>query len=166
MRLAINVDDTIIPTKPNQPLTDFQSPKRSFGKTKTMERSCQSSWFSRWPFLHYDEGKDTLFCHTCLLAYKSKKMKTTSQDDPAFVTSYIYLLYFIIGMYIMTMTIIIATPTSGPDQLETAYYGLAESLQQALEAALELESCQLASRKHPIQVRSAQLDCESAAEKD
>ena len=50
-----------------------------------------------------------------------------------------------------------ATPTSRPDQLETACYGPAESLQQALEAALELESCQLASRK---------LDCESAAEKD
>ena len=36
-----------------------------------------------------------------------------------------------------------------------------ESLQQALEAALELESYQLASRQRAIPVRSAQLDCES-----
>ena len=36
-----------------------------------------------------------------------------------------------------------------------------ETLQQALEAALELESYQLASRHRAIPVRSAQLDCES-----
>ena len=36
-----------------------------------------------------------------------------------------------------------------------------ESLQQALEAALELESYQLASRHRAIPVCSAQLDCES-----
>ena len=36
-----------------------------------------------------------------------------------------------------------------------------ETLQQALEAALELESYQLASRQRAIPVRSAQLDCES-----
>ena len=36
-----------------------------------------------------------------------------------------------------------------------------ESLQQALEAALELEYYQLASRHRAIPVRSAQLDCES-----
>ena len=36
-----------------------------------------------------------------------------------------------------------------------------ESLQQALEVALELESYQLASTQRAIPVRSAQLDCES-----
>ena len=80
--MAINADDTVVPTKPNQPLTSFQFPKRSFGKTKIVERSCQSSWFSRWSFLHYDEGKDALFYHMCLLACKLKKMKTTSRADP------------------------------------------------------------------------------------
>ena len=104
--MAVNFDDrlTVVPTKPNQPLTGVQFPKRSFGRTKVVERSCQSSWFSRWPFLHYDEGKDALFCHTCLLVYKSKKMKTTSRADPAFVSLYLYLY---------------ATPTSRPDQLES-----------------------------------------------
>ena len=60
--LGTRLDDTVVPTKPNQSLTGFHVPKRSFGKTKMVERSCQSSWFSRWPFSHYDEGKDALFC--------------------------------------------------------------------------------------------------------
>ena len=46
--MAINADVT----KPNQPLTGF---KRS---TKIMERSCQSSWFTK------DTSKDALFSHT------------------------------------------------------------------------------------------------------
>ena len=45
-------DNTVVSTKPNQPLTSFQFPKlRPFGKTKMVERICQSSWFNRWPFL-------------------------------------------------------------------------------------------------------------------
>ena len=71
--------------KPNQPLAGFWFRKRSFGKTKMLNRSCQYSWFSRWPFLHYDEGKDTLSCHTCLLGFRT------------------------------CVYLIIATPTSGPD---------------------------------------------------
>ena len=68
--MAINVD-TVVSTKPNQPLAGFQFRKRSFGKTKMLDRSCQYSWFSRWPFLHYDEGKDALSCHTCLLGFRT-----------------------------------------------------------------------------------------------
>ena len=41
-----------IPDKPNQPTSSFQFPKRTFGKTKIVSRSCQCSWFARWPFLH------------------------------------------------------------------------------------------------------------------
>ena len=39
---------------------------------------------SQWPFLHYDEAKDSAFCYTCLMAFKLKKIKS-SRADPAFV---------------------------------------------------------------------------------
>ena len=37
--MAINVDDTVVPTKPNQPLTGFQFPKKSFAKTKMVREA-------------------------------------------------------------------------------------------------------------------------------
>ena len=49
---------------------DFAFPKRTFGKSKPLLCSVQSQWFGTWPFLHYDEGKDVVFCHTCVTAVK------------------------------------------------------------------------------------------------
>ena len=72
--------------KPHQPLT-FNFPKRSFGKKTIVQRSFQPAWFTKWPFIHYDEAKDAAFCHTCLLAINSKRMRTRSLD-PAFVSAY------------------------------------------------------------------------------
>ena len=53
-----------LPNKPHHP-KDFEFPKRSFGKTKPVLCSAQSQWFTTWPFLHYDEGQDVVFCHIC-----------------------------------------------------------------------------------------------------
>ena len=52
-----------VPPKPHQPLT-FSFPKRAFGKSKVVNRSFQPSWFSLWPFLHYDKANDSVFCYT------------------------------------------------------------------------------------------------------
>ena len=48
--------------KPNQPVT----PKRKFSQTKPVFRSVQSAWFRKWPWLHYDQTEDKMFCHTLL----------------------------------------------------------------------------------------------------
>ncbi len=78
--------DSLLPSKPHQPL-DFSFPKRSFGQKAPVLRSFQQSWFSQWPFLHYDETQDLVFCHTCLLGFKKNKMRA-SKADPAFVSLY------------------------------------------------------------------------------
>ena len=74
-----------ISPNPHHPEESFKFPKRSFGKTKIDELSFQPSWFVKWPFLHYDEVADRVFCHTCMKAFKEKKMKTTKKGDPSFV---------------------------------------------------------------------------------
>ena len=76
--------DVDVPDKPHQPVA-FNFPKRSFGKKNSVQRSFQASWFSQWPFLHYDEANDAVFCHTCLLGFKLKRMRTNT-TDPAFVS--------------------------------------------------------------------------------
>ena len=75
-----------VPDVPHHPNKSFRFPKRSFGKTKIVERSFQPSWFDKWPFLHYDEVSDRVFCHTCMKAFQEKKMKSTKKADPAFVS--------------------------------------------------------------------------------
>ena len=42
---------------------------------------------SQWPFLHYNEAQDLVFCHTCLLGFKKNKMRA-AKVDPAFVSLY------------------------------------------------------------------------------
>ena len=74
-----------IPPVPHHPNELFKFPMRSFGKAKIVERSFQPTWFVKWPFLHYDEVADHVFCHTCMKAFKEKKMKSTKKADPAFV---------------------------------------------------------------------------------
>ena len=49
----------------------FKFPKRCFRKTKIVERSFQPCFFDKWPFLHYDEVVDRVFCHTCMNALPS-----------------------------------------------------------------------------------------------
>lgn len=75
-----------IPTEPHQP-KELDFPKRSFGKKNAVSRSFQPEWFKKWPFLHYDEANDTVFCHVCLIAVKTKRMRT-GYIDPAFVSSF------------------------------------------------------------------------------
>ena len=61
-----------LPEKPHQP-RNFQFPKRSFGKAKPVKCSAQPQWFKSWPFLHYDECQDVVFCHTCCSCEPSKE---------------------------------------------------------------------------------------------
>ena len=71
----------------HQPGPDFIFPKHTFGKNSVVQGSFQHSWFSKWPFLHYNEAEDTVFSHICMKMFKGKKNKTYTKADPAFVSS-------------------------------------------------------------------------------
>ena len=61
----------VILEKPHQPLA-LKFPKRQYGK---QHRAFQSGWFQHWHCLHYDESKDAAFCHICVAAIETGKMK-------------------------------------------------------------------------------------------
>ena len=73
------------PDKLHQPSMKYKFPKRMFGPKKPVYHSFQSAGFSQWPFLHYSEVNDVVHSHTCLLAFKQKKM-SKHNADPAFVS--------------------------------------------------------------------------------
>ena len=77
-----------LPPQPSHPPSKFVFPKREFGKKQIMKRSCQASWFSTWPWLHYQTHNpdDVVFCHVCVSALKSKRMER-SKDDLAFTSN-------------------------------------------------------------------------------
>ena len=81
--------DCVIPSQPHQPPASFTFPKRSFGKKAPVLRSFQHAWFKQWTFLHYGEAKDVAYCHTCLLCFKEKRLRSDNAD-PAFVSSLNY----------------------------------------------------------------------------
>ena len=68
----------------HQPNISF--PKREFGKTNIVKRSFQWQWFSKWKWLHYDIERDLAFCHTCVEAVKTGKVKSLGTGDLAFVS--------------------------------------------------------------------------------
>ena len=82
MATVINVRDSIpsLPDEPHHPKS-FAFPKRSFGKTKPVFCSAKSQWFDTWPFLHYDEGQDVMFCHTCVTAFKLGRIKSSKSGS-------------------------------------------------------------------------------------
>ena len=48
-------------------------------------RSFQASWHNLYPWLHYDEELDTVFCYPCILAHKNEILVSPWQDN-VFVT--------------------------------------------------------------------------------
>ena len=72
--------------QPNQPKS-FTFPKRTFGLKKPIYRSFQSSWFTKWPWLHYDQVNDKVFCFTCLKASTTGILSSGAynRSDDAFV---------------------------------------------------------------------------------
>ena len=76
-----------LPDEPRYP-TDFRFPKRTFGKSNRVLCSAQSQWFRIWPFLHYDEAQDAVFCHHCATATKLDCIKSSNNAANAFVSFY------------------------------------------------------------------------------
>ena len=72
----------IISNSPNQP-SNFHFPKTGFGK---QSRSFQSAWFRDYPWLHYDEKKDSAFCYICINQNEKGNLKSARNMDEAFIS--------------------------------------------------------------------------------
>ena len=76
-----NVTDSIVPEKPHHPVLSF--PQRTIGKQK---RSFCSSWYVKYPWLHYQEHSDSVLCYYCHVADK-RHLPISANKDAAFTTS-------------------------------------------------------------------------------
>ena len=76
----------VIGDKAHQPHT-FRSPQREFGKSSVVKRSFQQQWFSRWPWLHYDEGQDRAFCFSCVVAYQNNQLQSAHCLEKTFIST-------------------------------------------------------------------------------
>lgn len=63
--------------RPNQP-RNLSFPSKSYGNRN---RSFQSGWFDRHPWLHYVECLDAVFCHTCIKAVASNLISSGNADN-------------------------------------------------------------------------------------
>ena len=84
--LATRLPTPSIGEKPHQPLS-FKFPKREYRNTKVVKRSFQPQWFSRWPWLHYDEERDLAFCYACVKAYKDNKLHGVSSVEYTYIST-------------------------------------------------------------------------------
>ena len=64
---------------PYQP-RNISFPKVSFGKSKVILRSFNSTWFDKWCWLHWDESSQRAFCFTCISACKQNRLRSANAD--------------------------------------------------------------------------------------
>lgn len=67
-----------IPERPHQPKITF--PHRTFGKQK---RAFCATWFDRFPWIHYQDATDVVFCYYCLVA-EMRSLPTTAYKEDTF----------------------------------------------------------------------------------
>eukprot|EP00731_Ephydatia_muelleri_P025509 Em0017g592a len=70
---------------PNHPIK-YNFPKRAFGVKEITHRSFQPQWFQTWSWIHYDEGRDIVFCSICVKAARSNKLKAAKTCDVSFIS--------------------------------------------------------------------------------
>lgn len=75
----IIIDEKIV--SPYHPLENYKLPKRTFGKSN---RTCQSSWFKTYEWLHYVTQNDAVICYTCANQELSGSLRSETKKDPAF----------------------------------------------------------------------------------
>ncbi len=68
---------------PHQP-RNISYPKIPFGKSKVTFRSFNPAWYYKWQWLHWDVASEKVFCFTCMVAYKQKKL-IAPKGDGAFI---------------------------------------------------------------------------------
>ena len=77
--MPIKVEDVFdVPDDPYHPAPQSALPYRSYSQSeKGTCRCCRTAWFKNWRWLHYQANTDTVFCHTCCKALKTKKVDLT-----------------------------------------------------------------------------------------
>ena len=67
---------------PHHPTRNYE-----FKKTKIGEqyRSCKIEWFDKFPWLHYDEVHDKLFCFYCIKCAEQNKSLSSSKGKDNFI---------------------------------------------------------------------------------
>ena len=69
-----------------QPPLSYTFLPRTYGKTHVKQRRCLHQWFREFPWMHYDEARDVVFCHTCITATKKKLLSFTRRYDDTFIS--------------------------------------------------------------------------------
>lgn len=82
-RQRLQVPD--IGDRPHQPA--FKFPNREFGKSKVVRRSFQPQWFKRWPWLHYKEDTDSVYCFVCVKAYSNNLLLSVGSLESTYISS-------------------------------------------------------------------------------
>ena len=82
-------------TRETTPATRIFVPQAIFWDQEPCKVQFSRSFFSKWPFLHYDEAQDVVFCHTCIKAFRQKKILFSHNAATAFVS----LLWYIAGTW-------------------------------------------------------------------
>jgi hypothetical protein len=67
----------------NQPLT-FKYPRWCFGKGSG--RCFNKYWYKPYPWIHYDEQNDAVFCATCTQATQKLKLLTSMKREDTFLS--------------------------------------------------------------------------------
>lgn len=80
-----NVHKIICPDEPFHPPDTFIFPTREISNKP---RSCQHSWFTNFPFLHYVQENDTIVCWHCLKATSDGLIKGSERQDLAFLKGF------------------------------------------------------------------------------
>ena len=66
-----------IPEKAHQPFVS-RFPKRTLGK---QQRAFCSAWYAKFPWLHYQEGEDKVYCFHCLVSNRRHYPVSLNKDD-------------------------------------------------------------------------------------
>ena len=82
---CLNADHETIDNKSCQ-LRAFSFPKREFGVTTVTRQSFQPSWFDKWPWLHYCEDSNSVFCFNCMKACSENKLHSPVNAESAFIS--------------------------------------------------------------------------------
>lgn len=65
-------EPVLLESQNNVRLTPHQPKNGSFPNVSVgnaRHRSFQQAWFKKWPWLEWDDEKESAFCHTCRMAY-------------------------------------------------------------------------------------------------
>ena len=74
---AVGSQLPLLGDRPNQP-KNLSFPSKSYGNRN---RSFQSGWFDRHPWLHYVESLDAVFCHISIKAVARNLISSGNADN-------------------------------------------------------------------------------------